>query len=261
MTTITPAPVVFIDCETTSLRSDRRAWEIALIRRTGVPGAEDTVHHWMIDVSGLDLGNADPQSLAIGGFYQRHPQVAGNPIGPVPQLERDVLYALEQETRGAVLFGSNSGFDAQTLDPRMRAHGILPSWHYHPQDLPSMARGWLQARGIPLPTKPDGKVTTDDLARACGVNVDWYERHTALGDATMFRDWCDVMAADPGRYDALLRPLDGEDLAAVHHAARKASADGGVPAGFDATVAAVLGQLADRANREVASPITERAPQ
>ena len=68
--------IVFLDTETTSLRWDRRAWEVGLIVRD--PGRDDQEHHWFIDIRDLDLGNADLMSLKIGRFYERHPEYKPN---------------------------------------------------------------------------------------------------------------------------------------------------------------------------------------
>ena len=61
----------FIDTETTSLRHDRRAWEIAVITRE--PGKPDQEKSWFVASEDLDLGNADLMSLKIGRFHERHP--------------------------------------------------------------------------------------------------------------------------------------------------------------------------------------------
>jgi DNA polymerase III epsilon subunit-like protein len=76
----------------------------------------------------------------------------------------------------------------------MRACGILPSWHYHPIDVPSLAEGWLRGRGRPLPDQ----LKSDELCRAIGVDPDKYARHTALGDCELFR----------AVYETLILPLD-----------------------------------------------------
>ena len=39
--------ICFIDTETTSLRHDRRAWEIGIIARAS--DGTETEHHWFID--------------------------------------------------------------------------------------------------------------------------------------------------------------------------------------------------------------------
>ena len=120
----------FTDSETTSLRWDRRAWEIGIIARE--PGKPDTEHHWFIDARDLDLGNADPMSLKIGRFHDRHPQYKYNGGGEAyTRSEADVMGDVEVITRGAHLVGAVPNFDADVLGARMRANGICPSWHYH----------------------------------------------------------------------------------------------------------------------------------
>lgn len=196
--------LVFIDTETTSLRPDRRAWEIGLIVRE--PGKPDAEHQWFIDEDGLDLGNADPASLRIGRFYERHPQYCldRESAGTDSEDEYDVLRLVEAITRGAHLVGAVPNFDADVLGARMRALGICPSWHYHLCDVENLAVGWLSAYAAYL--ERDGTVaeraleraaelrriaappwSSDELSRAVGVEPDEAERHTALGDAKFAR--------------------------------------------------------------------------
>lgn len=195
-----PRTLVWADCETTKLGPGRMPWEVALIRRpAGADVRADITYLWMIDVRDLDLGNADPMALRIGGFYQRHPQMipdgdARTGVRTVTRLG-EMLYQVEKLTRGAVILGSNPSFDMELLDPLMRAYGILPSWHYHPCDLPSMCEGWLRGRGMALPAK----LKSDELARAVGIEPDKYDRHTALGDCRLFRAVYEAIAVSaPG---------------------------------------------------------------
>ena len=206
--------ICFVDCETTSLRPDRRAWEIGLIVRE--PGKDDAEHQWFIDAYDLDLGNADVMSLKIGRFYERHPQYqSGRTPGEIDDYEFEVpaLRDVERLTRGAHLVGAVPNFDTEVLGARMRANGICPSWHYHLVDIEALAVGWLNGRrsrqneivdGYPL--ENDGKEApglvrrnspgpwdvplpwkSDDLSRAIGVTVSDEDRHTALGDAKFAR--------------------------------------------------------------------------
>lgn len=189
-------PIVFIDCETTSLRHDRRAWEIAVIvRHDGQPDHEQS---WLIAANNLDLGNADPASLRIGGFYDRHPltTVGDNDLF-ISTASRDVwrevevLRTVEKLTRGAILMSSNPSFDAETLAARMRAHGICPSWHYHLEDVPTLALGWLYGAGKEIPESRK----SDAISKACGVDPAAYARHTALGDCSWIRDLYDMVTS------------------------------------------------------------------
>jgi DNA polymerase III epsilon subunit-like protein len=187
--------IVFIDTETTSLRPDRRAWEVGLIVRSE-DGTLDTEHQWFIDLRDLDLGNADVMSLKIGRFYERHPQVAdGHLSNPAVRREDDALRNIERLTRGAHLVGAVPNFDADVLSARMRAHGICPSWHYHLIDVEALTVGYfhgLDAHGHSSTTcaencgdgqRPGPPWKSDELSAALGIKVSAEDRHTALGDA------------------------------------------------------------------------------
>jgi hypothetical protein len=178
------ALMVFIDTETTSLRPDRRAWEVALIRRE--PGQPESEHRWFVHHDDLDLGNADLFSLRVGRFHERHPQAEG------VDGEKRVMRCVEELTRGAVLVGAVPSFDAEVLAARMRACGVAPSWHYQVQDFETLIAGFLRGQGKPVPGLP---WKSDDLSRLAGVEPPGEdERHTALGDARWaLRAWDAVM--------------------------------------------------------------------
>jgi DNA polymerase III epsilon subunit-like protein len=186
--------ICFVDTETTSLRPDRRAWEIGIIRRAD--GA-DTELHWFVDAADLDLGNADPMSLKIGRFHERHPQASALAADwrSLPD-EATVMDRVERLTRGAHLVGAVVSFDAEVLGQRMRANRICPSWHYHLIDVEALAVGFLHGkRGTcqqPLAMQPGFEAPgvpwkSDDLAAALGVTISDEDRHTALGDARWAR--------------------------------------------------------------------------
>lgn len=189
---------MFIDCETTSLRPDRRAWEVALVRRAcGQPDAE---HCWLVQASDLELGNADLGSLRIGRYFDRHPGwpppggQAPEDLGQWQQVagEAEVLRQVETLTRGAVLVGAVPSFDAEVLAARMRANGMAPSWHYHLQDFETLIAGFLRGQGKPVPDLP---WRSDELSGLIGVAPPAADqRHTALGDARWaVRVWDAVM--------------------------------------------------------------------
>ena len=64
--------VVFLDTETTKRERGYRPWDIALIRRE-ISGEESAITIF-VEQDDLDLANADPEALEIGGFSCRHPQ-------------------------------------------------------------------------------------------------------------------------------------------------------------------------------------------
>lgn len=187
-------PIVFLDTETTSLRPDRRAWEIGLIRRDETGEHEQS---WFVEASELRLATADPTSLDIGRFYQRHPHFTHNGEDTFP--ERTVLVQVERETRNAIIVGAVPNFDTEVLGARMRAHGILPSWHYHLVDVETLAAGDL---GLRPPWNFDRVLNEYDLT------YDEAQRHTALGDARMARDLYDAVLHNRG-YVGLLPSRGG----------------------------------------------------
>lgn len=180
--------ICFIDTETTSLRPDRRAWEVGLIVRE--PGRPERELQRFVRAEDLDLGNADGMSLKIGRFYERHPQMIG--LGSRVPSEADLLTEVEKLTRGAHLVGAVVNFDADVLGARMRANGICPSWHYHLQDFETLIVGYLRGGGEPAPSPP---WKSDELSRLIGVEPPGDDdRHTALGDARWAaRVWDAVM--------------------------------------------------------------------
>lgn len=197
---MTARTLVWLDTETTGLHPARRAWDIALIVRH--PGEPDTEWQWYIHPDDLDLPNADPSALRIGGFWDRHPHAkylrgGGKPFDApkMPGVHRlyEVLPVIARETaKRAIILGSNPHFDIATLEPRLDNFSITPEWHYHPEDVPTLVKGWLLGRGQPLPA--GGK--SDDYCRAVGIDPDQYQRHSALGDCRLFRDTYD--AVTPG---------------------------------------------------------------
>lgn len=207
-----------LDTEATSLRWDRRAWEIGIIERVPVTvrhpdgpdtyGTDDREHQWFIDLQDLDLGNADVKSLEIGRFYERHPQMNGVIGSGRVFREAEALAEVEKLTRRAHLIGAVVNFDTEVLSNRMRETGICPSWHYHLIDIEALAVGWLNGRrarqneivdGYPLENNGEhapGLVRWDDpgpwnvtlpwnsedLSLLVGVTPAVDDRHTALGD-------------------------------------------------------------------------------
>lgn len=172
---------VFIDTETTSLdRKRRRIWDIAYIIRDA--GKPDVEKQFFLNA---DLANADPISLNIGKYYERHP----DPYGMVDTLESrapwDVFPEVAKDLRNAYLVGAVPSFDEETLAREFRTHGMVSTWHYHLIDVETLAAGLL---GIDPPWN------FDNVTAKFGLKYDERERHTALGDARMAR----------GLYDAVM---------------------------------------------------------
>lgn len=183
-------PLVFLDTETTSLdRATRRAWEVALIIRD--PDGRETAGSIFVKKNDIDLAHADPASLRIGRYHQRHPQEDGDPHA-LCLPEAGVARWVETNTRGAHLVGAVPSFDEETLALMLFRNNLCPSWHYHLVDVETLAAGAL---GVEPPWK------SDDLLERFGVVVSEDDRHTALGDAIAVRDLYDaIMSGRTGNH-------------------------------------------------------------
>ena len=172
-------PLCFVDCETTSLAPDRRVWEVALIRRD-----DEGQRHIVMQVDDVDLSDADPESLAIGRFYERHHSYGTIKSAAPRYFEADVARHVERWTRSAHLVGAVPSFDAHSLAEMLRDHSLAPAWHHRLICVESLAAGAL-GRYI-------GGLTR--CAEALGVPVDPQQQHTAMGDArTAMAIWDAVM--------------------------------------------------------------------
>lgn len=199
-------PHVFLDTETSSLRPDRRAWDVALIRVDDY-NPDGLTAQFFIDLDDLELRDADAAALRIGRFWERHPQALALRSYRAPDIVHVEGYGLHVTeslhppygavlaesraaqvvaayTHGAHLVGAVPNFDAEVLADLLRRNGLAPTWHHHLIDVETLAVGWL-ARDGRAPDLPWG---SDDLAYALGVDAPSDdERHTALGDARWAR--------------------------------------------------------------------------
>ena len=205
-TNVTETPLVFIDTETTGTHPGRRPWEIAMIRRED--GIDTRI---VIQIEDIDLSNAEPKGLEVGGFYNRHRNYA-----PKAEWQDGVYFYneaiasiyVEKWTRGAHLVGVGPAFDAATLDAMLRRHKLIPAWHYHVIDVSAMGLGYLRGladhghSSLTCQDSPNCAAAetiappykSDQVAAACGVRpLPEHLRHTALGDATWAMEWYDTI--------------------------------------------------------------------
>jgi DNA polymerase III epsilon subunit-like protein len=101
---------------------------------------------------------------------------------------------------GATIVAANPTFAAGFLTALLRKHGQAATWHYRLRDIGSMAYGYLSAclalgvegRDAALGV-PSIDASTDDFAKALGVDPDQFERHSALGDCRLLAAMLDVI--------------------------------------------------------------------
>lgn len=160
--------VVFLDTETLGLDPDAPVWEFAAVRRLDPVGEVElhfTIHHdpahWL---------DGFPEEFLADYLSRYDPAEAWGEVAAVG--------AIHAITKGAIVLGSNPGFDIDHLAKLLRRNGIEPEWHYHPLDIPTLAMGYLAGQGQ-APAQP---WKSDLLSAAIGVSPDDYARHTAMGD-------------------------------------------------------------------------------
>lgn len=197
--------VADVDNETTALdRRIRLPWEIGIILSQPSTGQSFEYAYVIEDV---DLIHADPVSLDISGFHERHPR-GDRYRGPDP----DVMYASAADVARAVAdvfaealmrawqpvdwWGAVPDFDEQDIFKLLDGYGMIdesgaPPWHYHLGDVETFAAGRL---GLRPPWDFDKILEHYGLAFAEG------ERHTALGDARMNKRLREAVIADADRH-------------------------------------------------------------
>ncbi|MET7436608.1 3'-5' exonuclease [Streptomyces sp. NPDC004082] len=199
-------PIAFVDTETTHLDAEiGEAWEVAVILREDDDPATDTEYVWQFSIN---LETADPESLRIGGFHERRQLAVGADLaaftGSTPAVlmsRAEAVDAILNILRGAVLVGSNPGFDDRFLR-KLLGPGSA-QWHYRPVCIATLAAG--QRLGMaklarlagakPLPSdEVRFPFSSRDLSRWTGVEPPGPGvAHTALGDARWARDVFDAL--------------------------------------------------------------------
>lgn len=160
-----------------------------MIRRES--SGEESAITIFVDKADLDLANAEPEALEIGGFSYRHPQNGARlEAGQVLCTGDDAAALVQQWTDSAMLFAVNSHYDAVGLDGLLDRAGLTSTWFYAPQSIDAIAYGFA------LKDDPRAPRSSEPLSKACGVDPPGpEERHTAMGDALWVRRWFDALNA------------------------------------------------------------------
>jgi len=150
----------------------------------------DDEFQWFVQV---DLWEADPTSLNIGGYYTRHPNpynIDGAMLGEQKVFTwRDLGPIVAEIMRDAIVVGAVPWFDTDGIAQPLQQRGLIPTWHYHLVDVETLAAGRL---GLLPPWNFDSILAAYDL------KYRKEDRHTALGDARMCRDLYDKVMLDAG---------------------------------------------------------------
>lgn len=175
--------IAFVDTETLGLHPNAPIWEFAAIRRSPNPvgWTEDTLHFFI---------QHEPEPW----IDTLHEQFAADYRG---RYDETVAFCPSSAARAITSFLAdtnvvicNPAFDDPRLAALLRRNGFEPSWHYHPDDISSLAKGYLAARGEL--SAPPWK--SEQLSIALGVNPADYDRHTAMGDTQWVRaQWDTIM--------------------------------------------------------------------
>lgn len=197
-TTKQPRPLASVDLETTGLDPVRHdAWEIAIVRRD-VDGMVSE-YLWQKRPSEQGLLEAEPEALEISRYRQRMAVPEGaealDVITGWPLSLGELFKEIHQLLDGAILIGSNVGFDADFL---RRMLGAAP-WHYRPICVATLAAGFLYSAE---PGDMPGEAyafSTSHVSRHMGVRQPGPDgRHTALPDARWAFDLYTTVCSSPG---------------------------------------------------------------
>lgn len=162
----------FLDTETLGTHPDAPMWEFAAITRPSLSrlsAGEQSIEFFTHHDPGDWLATLPDQFIA--DYMARFDETQA-------YCEASAARAIHKVTKGAHLVICNPVFDEPRLARLLRDNGLEPAWHYHPDDISSIVKGYLAARGE-LPNPPH---KSDQLARAIGVEARDYRRHTAMGD-------------------------------------------------------------------------------
>lgn len=178
----TPAPIVFIDVESTGLDSHTdQIWEFAGVRRAA-DGSESELHLFV--EHDVDRCRHLPEPF-LTDHSTRFPGACSGDFARAGDAATSIARFLMpvRDATKPVVAGGNPGFDLRFIDRLIRAHILTfgaegETWRHHtPVDVVTYAAGVLglgQCGGPPWPS--------EDISRALGIDPGGFARHTAMGD-------------------------------------------------------------------------------
>lgn len=172
-------PIALIDTETLGL-GDAPIWEVCGFRVEDGKVVNASFIELFVEHDPELMDPELPQSFRDDYEERYHRK---NPLKVTPAK---MVQAVSHLVRGgALVVGSNPGFDMQRIEKVAVDEGLpVPPWYYHPEDVPTLARGWLAGKGV-FPAPP---WKSDVIAQMCGISPKDYDRHTAMGDCQMMWD-------------------------------------------------------------------------
>lgn len=171
--------LVILDTETTGLQPDRHTiWEIAWI--TALHEGNTLCLHrrfeTFVDISALELLDADPAALRVGMFERYLPDLSDN-VDYIKQKLMDDCSEIAERAGNSVphLVGAVPSFDHAMMTRWFGWPGFGENiYHYHLVDVEAVMAGRL---GLAPPWN------SKELSARLGVAVDESRIHTAMGDA------------------------------------------------------------------------------
>lgn len=177
---------VFLDTECTGLGHDADIWEFAGVRRH-VGGSRSELHMFIEH----DKAKAARLPKAFHADYAARCLVDTAELVPQRTAARRIWEFIGYD---AVVVGAVVAFDSQRLAALFSRHRMPPPpWLYTVVDVCALGAGYLRARGeaVEFPAQ------VEEIGRRLGIDVDGYERHTAMGDALFVEDIFDRCTLRP----------------------------------------------------------------
>lgn len=225
------AAVTFVDIETLNLArpllgGEAGVWEAAVIRCDIDPDQRtlNVVDNWwgFLNLSDYQVQHADPSSLRVNRFYERHPAYRSRPTTAVITLDDGAFTIYPQNTNGisslndipgdqvtwspqraaqaiarvcagSTLIAANPSFDEERLTDLLHNAGQALAVDYHLGCVRQLAAGWLAGRASVAGHPPtaaalpplSGSQLMAAVVAAGGPQPDLDEAHTAWADTLL----------------------------------------------------------------------------